>query len=112
MNWSSSYKSTPQNALVNKFLDTFCFTPEYKKSTLELVQKSKDSGKCFVLTSLEDGVCDIEGLESTHFNYIFEKGRHARLFHPSANSDQFKLVEDYLRSAASSNLNETSPDEC
>ena len=62
------------------------------------MQRKKNARDILVLTSLEDGVCDIEGLEDTHFNHIFEKGRHARLFHPSANSDKFSLVEEFLRS--------------
>jgi len=97
LNWSDSYKSAPQNPLVNAFLDTVCFTPSYKQQTLDTVEKEHRAGRVLSLTSTADGVCDIEGLEDSHFDRIFETGKHARLFASDANEQDFGLVEDFLK---------------
>jgi hypothetical protein len=95
INWAKSYKDTPQNSVVNAVLDTVCFTPAYKQATLDVVASTLQAGQVLSLTSREDGVCDMEGLEGTHFSHIFERGRHARLFYPP-NEQEFGLVEEFL----------------
>jgi hypothetical protein len=104
INWAKSYKDPPQNPLVNSVLDTLCFTPAYKQATLDVVRTSKEAGHILSLTSRADGVCDVEGLEETHFSAIFDTGRHARLFHPDANADKFCLVEDFLKTRTNNTM--------
>ena len=96
LNWAESYKSTPQNSLVNAFLDTVCFTPSYVESTLNALEESRAAGAALSLTSRVDGVCDIEGYENTHFDRIFDKGKHARLFTADANEGEWGLVEEFI----------------
>ena len=102
VNWARHYSEPKQSALVNKFLDTFCFTKEYTEGVQQMVKTLKDKNEILVMTSRADGVCDIEGLED-HHHHIFDKGRHARLFAKGDNDHQFSIIADFLASDTKQN---------
>lgn len=87
---SKSYK-VKDNALVQKFLDTFCFTPDWKEGALSRVTALKERGQGLVLASRADLVSDIEG-EEGKFNHVFEKGAHGRVFY----ENDFNIVKRFL----------------
>lgn len=87
---SKSYK-VKDVALIQKFLDTFCFRPEWKDGALARMASLKNSGQGLVLASRADLVSDIEGEESK-FNHVFEKGAHGRLFY----ENDFRVIKQFL----------------
>jgi len=96
LNWSDHYRNTPQSRVVNGLLNTFCFTQKFQEETRNILERHVASNQVLSLTSAMDGVTDNEGLEETHFQRIFDTGKHARLFAPQANEREFSLVEQFL----------------
>lgn len=93
MGWSKSYDSAPDLKVVQKLLDTFCFTPEWKESTLQRLGHLKERRLILTLGSTADNVSDNRGLEHL-LDHHLDKGKHARLFY----ENDFDLVEAFLRS--------------
>ena len=92
---SKSYK-VKDNALIQKFLDSFCFTPHWKDGTLSKMATLKQRGQGLVLASRADLVSDIEG-EEDKFNHVFEKGAHGRLFYENDFGIIKQFLEDFKR---------------
>lgn len=90
---AKSYETAPDIAIVQKFLDTFCFTPEWKSSTLQRLQHLKDRKLTLTLASVADNVSDNRGHEHL-LDHNFSQGRHARLFY----ENNFQVIDDFLRS--------------
>lgn len=89
------YSDTEQSALTNKFLDTVCFTSDWSQRTLDILKQNIENGSVLSVGSKEDGVSDIEGFEGSHFNAVYEVGKHARLWREEEND--FKIVEEFLK---------------
>jgi hypothetical protein len=87
---SKSY-DVKDNALVQKALDTFCFTPEWKEKTLGTLSKLKEEGKVLILASDADVVSDNRGKRDLP-HHIFEKGGHGRLFF----DNDFNVVRSFI----------------
>jgi len=47
-----------QIPFINRLLDTYCFTPEWTRSTLAALQAGTSSGQVLALHSTEDNVSD------------------------------------------------------
>ena len=88
------FKDAEQNALINWALDTFAFTPTWTADTLDALSKKRAAGDVLVLHSEEDNVSDIRDLEE-HFDHIWKKGRHARLFDPKTGND-FNVIKNFI----------------
>lgn len=89
-NLAKSYRVKP-NALLQNFLDTFFFQPQWKEKTLSIIGGMKDRQQGLVLASRGDLVSDIDGLEHL-FNQIYETGMHGRLFY----ENDFSVVTNFL----------------
>lgn len=90
MNLAKSY-DVKDNALVQKALDTFSFTPEWVAKTMTNLQRLKDSNQVLMLASHADTVSDNRGKHGL-FHHIFDKGQHGRLFY----ENDFDIVKQYL----------------
>ena len=84
-----------QNKLINWALDTFAFTPEWTRNTLDTLGQAKEAGDVLVLHSQEDAVSDCRGLEK-YITHVFPTGKHARLFHPN-NDNSFEVVSNFVQ---------------
>lgn len=91
INLSKSYK-VKDNAIIQKALDTFCFTPPWVARTMNNLAELKKTGKVFVLASEEDSVSDNRGMDH-HIHHMLKKGKHGRLFF----DNDFKLVEEFIK---------------
>lgn len=89
-NLAKSYRVKP-NAILDKFLATFAFTPEWIADTHVIVKNLKDRGQGLFLASRGDLVSDIDGKEDL-FHHIYEKGMHGRLFY----ENDFSVVTNFL----------------
>lgn len=87
---SKSY-DVPDNALVQKALDTFCFTPTWTQRTLQRVAELKAKNQALVLGSHADNVSDNRGHHHL-YHHLFERGQHGRLFY----DNDFAVVKQYL----------------
>lgn len=94
-NQAKHFKDVKQNNLINWALDTFAFTPEWTRNTLDTLGLAKEAGGVLVLHSEEDAVSDCRGLEQ-YITHIFPTGKHARLFHPN-NGNSFEVVSNFVQ---------------
>ncbi len=94
-NWAKHYADPKQSKIINFLLDKLAFTPEWKSQTLESLATLKAQDLALVLHSTEDNVSDMRGCEHL-ISEQFQKGKHARLFHPETGND-FKVIENFLR---------------
>jgi hypothetical protein len=79
------------NAIIQKALDTFSFTPSWTSKTLQALEQLKDSNQALVLASTADKVSDNRGKEHL-FHHTFEKGAHGRLFF----DNDFGIVKAFI----------------
>lgn len=86
-----SYKGVKDNIVVQKFLDLFCFTPEWKQRVIKILEHFKEHNKSLTLGSRDDAVSDCSGVEHI-FHKLYDEGRHARLFF----DNDFDIVADYI----------------
>jgi hypothetical protein len=93
-NLAKHYADPKQSKVINFFLDTLAFTPEWKSQTLQSLAALKSQSRVLVLHSGEDNVSDMSGCENL-ISHQFQKGKHARLFHPESGND-FKVIENFL----------------
>jgi hypothetical protein len=98
LNISKSY-DVKDNAIVQKLLDTFSFTPEWTAKTISNIQRLKDSNQILMLASHSDTVSDNRGKHEL-YHHIFEKGQHGRLFY----ENDFDIIKEYLENHATSAL--------
>jgi len=96
LNLSKSY-DVKDNAVVQKLLDTFSFTPEWTSKTLLALRQLKESDRALILASSGDRVADNRGQEHL-FHHHFEKGAHGRLFF----DNDFEIVKKYLENHSTS----------
>jgi hypothetical protein len=94
-NRAKHYADPKQSKVINFLLDTLAFTPEWKSQTLKSLATLKEQNGVLVLHSSEDNVSDMRGCESL-ITHHWQKGKHARLFHPETGND-FKVIEDFLK---------------
>lgn len=90
LNASKSY-DVKDNVVIQKFLDTFSFTPEWVDKTLTNLAKLKADGQILMLASHKDTVSDNRG-KHEYFHHIFEEGQHGRLFF----ENDFNVVKTFI----------------
>lgn len=87
---SKSY-DVKDNVVVQKALDTFCFTPEWTQKTVDTLKRLKEEDKVLIMASDADVVSDNRGKREL-FHHIFEKGSHGRLFY----ENDFNIVRNFI----------------
>ncbi len=90
LNLSKTY-DVKDNALVQKALDTFSFTPTWVDKTLTNLEKLKDSNQILMLASHADTVSDNRGHHHL-YHHMFKEGQHGRLFY----ENDFNVIKNYL----------------
>lgn len=88
---SKSY-DVKDNAIVQKALDTFCFTPEWTQKTMQILADLKAQDKVLMLASDDDFVSDNRGKREL-LHHIYKKGKHARLFY----DNDFGVVREFVQ---------------
>lgn len=90
---AKSYETVPDVKIVQKMLDTFCFTPQWTAKTMSHLSDLKERNLSLVLASKSDTVSDNRGKHDM-LHHHFDKGKHARLFY----DNDFKVIIDFLSS--------------
>ena len=93
-NLAKSHKVKP-NALLDKFLATFCFEPRWINDTHKVLHALKERKQGLLLASRGDVVSDIEDKEYL-FNHVYEKGMHGRLFYENDFSVVTQFLDDFF----------------
>ena len=92
INLSKSY-DVKDNAIIQKALDTFCFSPPWVARVMQNLSDLKKEGKVLILASEEDAVSDNRGMDHL-IHHMLDKGKHGRLFF----DNDFKLVAEFIKS--------------
>jgi hypothetical protein len=103
LSWAKSYEHVPDNKIIQKILDTFCFSAEWVIKTKQQLKDLHHQRLSLVLASKSDNVSDNRGNEDlVHLN--FDQGKHARLFF----DNDFGVIRDFLKSHPHSPLTSSS----